>query len=639
MITSYTSSATQEDEIFKLDLEELLNLQISVASKFNETVINASSAVTVFSNEEIEKMGAKTLEDLLEHVPSFLVSNLADRKSITVRGSKAYSQVLLLVDGHRINSELFGGFEVTRVDMSLTNVKQVEIIRGPGSALYGANAFLGVIKVTTKEHSSYAGLEVGENNLKNIHGSLYKKIGKTKVTLFSEIYSDQDYKYNSYQDSFLSGDGTVINNRSNPNVKESIEKFDIHLKLKRKKFEAFINHASREYKGSSTADGIAATNHHNISKPSETDFLSKYKFDIATDQWLDFSIGYHESRFNPFGFRGIVNGNEKYTGGVQKENRYDMSINYINILDNIKLASGIEYFNSGIVVDQGLSNFDVNGNHVGEVTDIGEVYTSARINAISTYLNLQYIGLTDFIITSGLRFDKFSNFGSQLSPRLAFVYKIKPTTSFKLMYGKAFRSPNYTETSQDSIIVSPSPELNPENIRTIEAQVLQEFRKSRFGLTLYSTKVSDQIDVVLSGSRFKFINQSTVRREGVELEALFDILDHISIRTNFSQVFNIDETSIVAPDPHVLGAITINWNYKRFNLNLNGTFKKSYKKLDQNDLYVFNSKLEYLFQKDVKFYIRIKNIGNKEYLNTTFVRTNHQTNRGRVISAGFNFKY
>ncbi len=116
-------------------LEEIFNIKVSISSRFDEKIDVTPSTVTVFTNKEIKRLGFKTLSDLLGHIPSFSIIELGDRKTMTVRGSRSLSQVLLIIDGERANNSIIGGFYVFNNDIILSNVEKVEIIRGPGAAM------------------------------------------------------------------------------------------------------------------------------------------------------------------------------------------------------------------------------------------------------------------------------------------------------------------------------------------------------------------------------------------------------------------------------------------------------------------------------------------------------------------------
>lgn len=150
-----------------LSLEHLMNIDVATvnaASKFDQKTTEAPSYVTVITAEEIEKYGYRTLADVLESVPGFYVTNDRNYSYVGVRGlgRQDYNdRVLLLIDGHRLNDPVYGEALIgTEFPLDIDLIQRVEIIRGPGSALYGTNAFLAVINVITRRGRDVKGAEV-----------------------------------------------------------------------------------------------------------------------------------------------------------------------------------------------------------------------------------------------------------------------------------------------------------------------------------------------------------------------------------------------------------------------------------------------------------------------------------------------
>ena len=635
MLLNSFSVAKTEDP-YDMSLENLLSYEVEIASNFLESTTKASSTVTMFSDVEISNMGLKTLDQLLGHVPGFVVSNLSDRISLSVRGSKSYAQVLLLIDGQKANEVIFGGFGLTSPEISLKNVKKVEVIRGPGSAIYGANAYLGVIKITTKNERFYS-FEVGQNSMKEFTGSFTKKIGKTKLSMFSQFYQDEDYKYKSYPQSASSGDGTVITNKTLPNGEDSKERVDLQLKIERGQFHLNLSHMQRKYSGGTSADALVLSKHQNISKPMKTLVHTGYNFRISEKEDLKINLGYTVSRFSPFGIRGTKNGFENFSGGEQIENRYRLTGDYRNAKNRVKIASGFEVYNEGLIKDKVLSNFDSDGNHKGSIVDNGAAYKGPRIKQYGFYVQGQTNLAKDLDTTFGVRIDDNSIFGSAISPRLSIIKSFLSRSVLKLQYGEAFRGPTYSEFFQNTFIQGNS-SLKPEKVRTFETAISQDFANTRLQLTYFLSQFENQIEGYLNGSNITFRNMPNSKREGLEFEFTSILTKDLSVKGNYSYVFKINKTDQIAPDPFVNGAVILNWNKENFTFNVSTKYHRSYDGVDQSSLFLVNSKIGYSID-DVNYYLSASNLGNKEFLNSTFVRTNHQVNRGRIISGGMEMKY
>src|SRR5439155_10117118 len=158
------SAAAGRAEPAEISLEQLMKMEIPVveaASKYKQKITEAPSSVTIITSDEVKKYGHRTLADILQTVPGFYTTY--DR-NYSVLGVRGFSQgdfnnrVLLLVDGHRMNNSLTdGAFIGTEFILDADLIDRVEVIRGPGSSLYGNNAFFGVINVITRKGGDMVG--------------------------------------------------------------------------------------------------------------------------------------------------------------------------------------------------------------------------------------------------------------------------------------------------------------------------------------------------------------------------------------------------------------------------------------------------------------------------------------------------
>ena len=151
----FLCSGEESIDLFDLSLTDLLNLKVSIASKNDETIKNSPSSVTIFTRNDIDKMGITSWTELISQVPGFysMVNPVEGNQShIVMRGhAQTYANTLLiLLNGHRVNDDYTGGINFFIQFMDLADVERVEIIRGPGSSIYGSNAFSGVINILTK---------------------------------------------------------------------------------------------------------------------------------------------------------------------------------------------------------------------------------------------------------------------------------------------------------------------------------------------------------------------------------------------------------------------------------------------------------------------------------------------------------
>lgn len=146
-------------------LDSLLSIKISTAAKYEQTTREAPASVTLITSEDIERYGYHTLVDVFRHIRGFYIS---DDRNYSYLGTRGFSRptdynnrMLLLVNGHSINETIFGSAPMgTDFGIDLGSVERIEIVRGPGSALYGTGAMFTVINIMTKSGATIDGFHL-----------------------------------------------------------------------------------------------------------------------------------------------------------------------------------------------------------------------------------------------------------------------------------------------------------------------------------------------------------------------------------------------------------------------------------------------------------------------------------------------
>src|SRR5512142_1059487 len=172
LFTAFAASAFAGGEaaadLKQLSLEELMNIEVQTiysASKHEQKVTEAPSSVSIVTSAEIKQYGYRTLADILRSVRGFYVTNDRNYSYVGVRGfgrpGDYNSRILLLIDGHRTNDNIYDqAFVGTEAIIDVDLIDRVEIVRGPGSSLYGSNAFFAVVNVVTKRGRDVRGVEI-----------------------------------------------------------------------------------------------------------------------------------------------------------------------------------------------------------------------------------------------------------------------------------------------------------------------------------------------------------------------------------------------------------------------------------------------------------------------------------------------
>jgi len=165
------------DELSAMSLDDLMNLAITSVSKKPQKKSEAAAAIFVITNNDLERWGVTSIPDALRRVPGLQVARFdANKWAITARGfnSRFANKLLVLIDGRSVYTPLFAGVYWEANDVMLEDVERIEVIRGPGGALWGANAVNGVINIVTKSAADTAGtlIAMGSGNEERGFGSI-----------------------------------------------------------------------------------------------------------------------------------------------------------------------------------------------------------------------------------------------------------------------------------------------------------------------------------------------------------------------------------------------------------------------------------------------------------------------------------
>jgi iron complex outermembrane recepter protein len=205
-------------DLTRLTLEELMDIKVTSVSKGEEDFSKAASAIFVLTQEDLRRSGVNTIPEALRMVPGMHVAQIdSSTWAISARGfnSRFANKLLVMIDGRSVYNHVFAGVFWDEQDLVLEDVERIEVIRGPGGALWGANAVNGVINIITKNaHQTQGGqVSAGGGNLDRFIGSIRygEKIGENAaVRVYGKYYNRDnldDLQGNSAPDEFESGRG------------------------------------------------------------------------------------------------------------------------------------------------------------------------------------------------------------------------------------------------------------------------------------------------------------------------------------------------------------------------------------------------------------------------------------------------
>src|ERR1035437_10383692 len=149
---SHASQAQKINDMYSIPLDSLWNMKVSGVSRFQESTDKTPNSLIVITEQQIESRGYQDLSDVLKDIPRFDITDNAARfgEFYTLRGIQGNDRMLVLIDGHKINPPT-GTFLSIGNSISVRFVKQIEVIYGPASAIYGADAYSGIINIISKD--------------------------------------------------------------------------------------------------------------------------------------------------------------------------------------------------------------------------------------------------------------------------------------------------------------------------------------------------------------------------------------------------------------------------------------------------------------------------------------------------------
>jgi outer membrane receptor protein involved in Fe transport len=508
-------------DLTEISLEELATLKVATvygASRHEQKTADAPSSVSIVTSEDIKQYGYRTLLDLLRSVRGFYVSFNREYGFIGVRGfdrpGDFGGRVLVMVDGHRINDPLYdSNFAGTEFPLDIDLVDRVEIIRGPGSALYGNNAFFGVINVITRRGRDFNGGEASAAvaSFDTFTGRLSygKRFANGLELALSGSYLNAEGPERLYFPEFQSVNGGIA---------ENLDGTDAHSIFASLSYGDFTLEGGYVDRDKSTPTAPYGTLFNSPgTRESDLRAFADIKYAHVFDDELEvlarlYFDHYRFSSFLPYAYAY----QDPPPPGIRTINHdLDISRSYgaelqftKTLLERNRITWGGEFR-----YDTPLKLYNADNN---------PPYTWVDINkdqyVLGLFLQDELTILTNLVLTAGVRYDRYSAFGDTINPRAALIYSPWPSSTFKFLYGQAYRAPNLAEWGYFGPGWTNNPSLAPETIESYEA-IYERALDTHWSMTasLFLNQIHGLIDVTTIGINSAYANLSDAESRGFEL--------------------------------------------------------------------------------------------------------------------------
>jgi outer membrane receptor for ferrienterochelin and colicins len=572
--SSATAQQPSPEDLKQLPIADLVNVKIETvygASKFIENVGDAPASITIVTGEEIRNYGYRTLADVLKAVRGFYVIYDRNYSYVGVRGFSRpgdyNAAILFLIDGHRDNDNIFNGAYVgTEFPVDIDLIDRIEIVRGPGSAVYGTGAFAAVINVITKRGRDLDGWEIsaagGSWNTYKGRVSYGRRFNNDFEFLLSGSFYDSQGQRNLFFPEF---DSPATNNGIAVDADRD-QAYSIFADVIRGDFNihAVLNSRTKHIPTASFGTVFNDPSTKTTDARRYIDFQYAHslasKWDILGRASVDW-YGYNGLYLYDYAGTGIppFTKNIDLATGTWSNLEFDASR---TLFRRHRFAVGAEYRHD---FEQHQENYDQQPYQLYLNND------RTSTNAAYYFQDQFSIG-RDLILVGGLRSDWYSDFSTTYNPRFALVYTLPEGTRFKFMYNRAFRAPTrYEEFYVSSNSNEGNPTLVPERISSYELEV-----DKSLGKTLQATAAGfvNRMDGLIAADlnpvsgHVEFGNNDDLHTKGLEFELAGKTRRGLQGKASYSiQNSKNPLSNVVTNSPHQLAKTNLAvplWREKLF---------------------------------------------------------------------------
>ncbi len=590
------SQSSEEELALAFDQE-----MVSIATGGEQSLARAPAVATVITAKDIETMGAQTLEQVLDTVPGVHASLAPARFTPTysIRGiyTPENPHVLMLINGIPMTQMWIS--DRGPGTYAVADISRIEVIRGPGSAVYGADAFAGIINIITKSAEEKSGLQINAlgGSFDTAQASILYGSKDNEYWGFDIAFSIEYYETEGDKDRIVESDAQTLfdgatgtNASLAPGPVDTRQKWlDTRLDLKHENLQFRI--WNRQLENLGVGPGLAQAldptgrgdinnylvdlTYHNPTLAKNIDFkavVSYMDVNTTSEQRL-FPAGTlvpigTDGNINPNNPTGVALFTDGYIGNpsiFETHTRVDLSA-FLTHFDKHRVRVGAgalnakvraeesKNFGPGVLDDANRPPPEPNGVVVVDDSRIKNVsgteyayFTSGDRDVYYLSLQDEWFLASDWDLTAGVRYDDYSDFGNTINPRAALVWHPEYNMTTKLLYGRAFRPPSFAELFvKNNPTIEGNADLKPEQIETVELVLdYQPTFDLHTTINTFYYEIDELIEFVGSGTGTARVAENVGHQEGygLEWEAQWLITKAWSIQGNYAWQRARDKTN------------------------------------------------------------------------------------------------
>jgi len=462
------------EDLMDLSLEDLMNVKVTTTSKTEEKISEAAGVISVVNQDEMLRFGARTLKDVLMRMPSINMSTtyIGDRSCISIRGDQigaAQNHILLLINGRPVREALEGGIKGEVYEsFPVASIERIELIRGPGSVLYGSNAFSGVINIITKK----------------------PKDNKSTVALYGGVPGEF---------------------RGTANIGYQLGDFGLNVGAQYKKAKEWDVH----FQSGDTVFRDFKIPDNGVGAYAELSFKG-LKYMMSYDRWENY---FAMQKYIPPPARGPVAGRHAY--GTELWDKLFNDLGYTHKFSDFwDITVNATITNSWLKVDSfpapHRNSFDLTGEWTNFIHPTKNINLTVGVlgnmvkgkeesglplsktldttqNTVSGYLQGDYRIIPQVKIIAGVQGNKAGGIDFDVNPRVGIIWSPSDLVNVKTLYSTAFRAPSMFELYLNHPTLKGSSTLKPEKIKTFDMGVNIQNSKVFFGINNFYSEITNNI--------------------------------------------------------------------------------------------------------------------------------------------------
>ncbi|MEP7312781.1 MAG: TonB-dependent receptor [Pseudomonadota bacterium] len=508
-----TAHAQQSDDFTAMSLEQLLQVSITGASKYEQSQGSVAAAASVITRQEIKAFGWRSLDEALSTLPGLHITYDRQIRQLGTRGfglpGDFTTRVLVLINGNRVNEPTYDSGLVGRnlpIDMDL--VERIEFIPGPGGAVYGRNAMLGVVNVITRQGSDLDGAELAlvyqplqrQREARASWGTRTRSDIDLLLSM-SALDAKGEDRFYDFGPAGVAGVATGLDGERSRQIFARIARGAWSLE------HTFGTHRKNDPTGTYFSDPLRSGQHVNADLA-----LTQLKYE---ESFADESL--HVSA-------RLFHGALRYRTQLYYSGDSSASATRSDWAGaELRLVSTAIAGHTLMVGVEGQDDYRSNLTIPIPVVPSYSILLRNPGYRAGVFAQDEWRFVPNMAATLGLRIDHDGDADNRLSPRAALIWDVSPTTAIKALYGRAYREPNVFESAyDDGVTLIANPDLHGERIDTLELVADQ-----RVGTTLtlrasvYSWRMDGLIALGLDAATQipQYQSGGSVHSQGLELSA------------------------------------------------------------------------------------------------------------------------